>query len=494
MEKFKDTHIQSLFYNRWVYKIFGTAGSGKTTVLIKELEKLFEDGIRPSEVAFVSFTNKAVNELVERSLKKFDYFNEKEFFNFRTIHSMCYSTLKSQGKKVITRDQLSELAKKSGFKVSRDHCIEDGFGNLLGDKVIQLESLARLRMTDLKEQWRESRIDDCPFFAVEEWRERFSDYKKKNGLIDFTDMLGLYKSQLESKYCFVDECQDLSPLQWDVVNRATVGCEKVFLAGDDDQSIYNWAGAETDYFLNVRCDKETVLSQSYRLPANIYNLSRDILTKIKVRKKKETKQNTKNGTIKKYFDFNSVDFKRDEEYLILVRNRFQIKQVKDMLEKKGLIYFLFDKKSIGIEEKDAIILWERSRKLGSIQHHSEFLKIKKFSNQLKNYAKKEEVNKSLFEKEWYHVLNLIPQNKAIYIRNVLKNKYRLGDTPKIKLSTIHQAKGGECDNVVLFTDVSNATYEQLNTDNEHKVWYVAITRSKKNLIIIREQSNKFYRI
>lgn len=63
---------------------------------------------------------------------------------------------------------------------------------------------------------------------------------------------------------------------------------------------------------------------------------------------------------------------------------------------------------------------------------------------------------------------------------------------KIKVSTIHGAKGTEADNVVLYTDVSPATYEHLDTDAEHRVWYVAVTRAKKKLIIIQPNTDNFY--
>lgn len=63
---------------------------------------------------------------------------------------------------------------------------------------------------------------------------------------------------------------------------------------------------------------------------------------------------------------------------------------------------------------------------------------------------------------------------------------------RIKVSTIHGAKGAEADNVILYTDVSPATYEQLDSDAEHRVWYVAVTRTRKNLFIIQPQTDTFY--
>lgn len=64
----------------------------------------------------------------------------------------------------------------------------------------------------------------------------------------------------------------------------------------------------------------------------------------------------------------------------------------------------------------------------------------------------------------------------------------------IKLSTIHGAKGAEADNVILLTDVSPATYEQLDNDSEHRVWYVAVTRARKKLWIVQPQTDLYYDI
>lgn len=62
----------------------------------------------------------------------------------------------------------------------------------------------------------------------------------------------------------------------------------------------------------------------------------------------------------------------------------------------------------------------------------------------------------------------------------------------IKLSTIHASKGAEADNIILYTDVSPATYEHIDTSTEARVWYVAITRARKKLYLVPPETDCFY--
>ena len=77
------------------FKIFGPPGTGKTTRLIKIVEKHLRLGVQPFEMVYVSFTNKAIDEAVDRVLKKFKQYDEDDFNNFRTIHSFCKKELSS---------------------------------------------------------------------------------------------------------------------------------------------------------------------------------------------------------------------------------------------------------------------------------------------------------------------------------------------------------------------------------------------------------------
>lgn len=482
--------IEKIFENKNIKKIFGTAGAGKTTYLIDECEKLFNSGVEPERIAFVSFTNKSVNEMVERMLEKFKKFDKSQFVNFKTIHSLAFRT--SAIKNVMQISDLIKVAEKIGLEISKNYSIEDGAGSKKGDKVMTIEALSRLRMIDLKTQWTICNFEDVPYFSVVAWQNQLKKYKTENNKIDFTDMLEKYDAgAIDVDYLFIDEAQDLSPLQWNVLNKMASNCKKIFIAGDDDQAIYNWAGADVNYILKLKSNEEIVLSRSHRMPKNIYKLSRRILSKISNRKIKEFEPEKENGRILKLSSLNSLNINKNKDYLFLVRNRHQIKEVKEKIEELGLPYKIINKKSTECDEVEAIKCWEKFRKNKEISF-SDFENITKYSSQLKKF-KKENVPEKLMV-EWFKIMNLMEINKKNYFRRLLENGYKFSDDSKIAISTIHQSKGGECENIVIIPDVSYTSWKNINSDDEHRVWYVAISRCSKDLIIIQEQTNLFYKI
>ena len=98
--------------------------------------------------------------------------------------------------------------------------------------------------------------------------------------------------------------------------------------------------------------------------------------------------------------------------------------------------------------------------------------------------------------DWYDVLNNVDGRDLTYIRRLEQIGEKVDGDPRIKVSTIHMAKGGECDNVVVLTDLGQLVYKSYlkNPDDEHRVFYVAVTRAKHNLHIIEPQKKLGYRI
>jgi len=97
-------------------------------------------------------------------------------------------------------------------------------------------------------------------------------------------------------------------------------------------------------------------------------------------------------------------------------------------------------------------------------------------------------------KDWMAILKGLPPDEREYLRSCLRNGEKFTDKPRITISTIHQSKGGEADNVVLITDMGKLSWDNLGTDEENRVWYVALTRARENLYLVQPRGLRYFSI
>ena len=135
----------------------------------------------------------------------------------------------------------------------------------------------------------------------------------------------------------IDEAQDLAPLQWKMVKEVLVpNSKKVYYAGDDDQAIFRWAGADVDSFITLKGEYYP-LKQSYRIPAKVHNLAMNIINKIKNRIDKTWKPKINEGTLQRHFDVDSIDMTQGD-WLVLSRTRHMLNDIEESLYRQGLYY------------------------------------------------------------------------------------------------------------------------------------------------------------
>ena len=98
---------------------------------------------------------------------------------------------------------------------------------------------------------------------------------------------------------------------------------------------------------------------------------------------------------------------------------------------------------------------------------------------------------------WFDVFETEPDD-SLYIRNMLSQGEELSQPARVVLSTIHSAKGGEADNVLLILDNTKNIREAVErspdkSDEENRIWYVGVTRTKQNLYVLaaRKESNGY---
>ena len=482
--------------------VLGPPGTGKTTTLLNEVDKYLKE-TDPDKIGYFSFTQKAAYEARDRAMSKFNL-SEDDLPYFRTLHSLAFRRLGIKKENVMQRRHYEDLGKKMGMMVDY-HEYDNEHTGLFTTKsdLLRIVQLAKLRGITPEQQFNlKEHSQDITTYQLKQFVHDLNQYKKDYNLIDFTDMITEFiKSDKSPKFdvVFIDEAQDLSQTQWTMAKSIWDKTNDTYIAGDDDQAIFRWAGADVDSFIS-QTGKIMQLTQSYRIPQVVHDVASRIVNKIQKRLPKEWRPKTQRGLLSYYDDFEQVNMKQGN-WLVLARTRFMLNALEDVLYSKGIYYQNKFKKNYEQDLYDAVVDWENLRK-GSLISTDKINRIVSYMSP-KNYQKEQlqylnkdahygidelYKNRGLNTKAvWYESFDNAPEKKVRYIRRMRENGEELNKSPRITLSTIHGVKGGEQDNVVLLTDLSNNTqrnYEK-NPDDENRLFYVGATRAKDHLHIIR---------
>jgi len=487
--------------------ILGPPGTGKTTTLLNLVKEFIKQGIRPKQIGYFSFTKKAANVAATRAADKFGLDRENDLENFRTLHSFAFRKLGITKEKMMGPDDYKEFGIKCGIPIkTASFSNDDGTFNS-DNEYLTVINTARVKRMDLLEYY-DSRqnILDIERNTLYLLSEELKKFKKEKRLKDFTDLLEefIYKEIHPSfEVLFIDEAQDLSLLQWDMVRCIWANVKKTYIAGDDDQAIFKWAGADVDHFIALKeeVDDIKILDQSYRIPGGpIHELSQKIINKVQNRFKKEYKPRPEEGILKRYSDMTQVDMS-EGKWLILSSANYFLDDAKDLCEIQGWYYQYRGINSVSLKLLLALSNWEAWRK-GAHLNHLEIRNIYEYvgSNVLPGFKKGKTLHSDdkytlkqcqekhglITDKVWYGAFEGLDTITENYIRNMRANGEKIDKNPRITMSTIHGAKGGEADKVLLMQDVTNAALETFSHDPDelHRLFYTGATRAKKELHVL----------
>ena len=489
--------------------VLGPPGTGKTTTLLNKVDDYLKE-TDPDRIGYFAFTQKAAYHARDEAIKKFNL-TEDDLPYFRTLHSLAFRKLGLKKDQVMQSRHYKDLGKKLGFPVSYAEHQEDHGIFTSDSEYLQIIQLAQLRNITPEQQYnRREHTQDLELDKLDIIYNELKRYKKEYNLIDFNDMiLNFIKSDLSPKFdvIFIDEAQDLSLMQWDMTKTIWNKTEDTFIAGDDDQAIFKWAGADVDSFIALQDQMINLpLIQSHRIPIKIHQLAMGIINRIKHRIDKTWQPKTNEGSLHRHFDVDSVDMSKGE-WLVLARTKYMLKEIEDTLYRKGLYYETRHKRSYEKDIQEAATNWEHLRQ-GQLLTYKQIEKIYGYmSSEHRDKTLMQGMTKGTFygidvltkdfglktKKVWFEAFDDAGSRRVEYLRKMRANGEQLNKKPRIELSTIHAAKGGESQNVVLLTDLTKTTLDtyEKNPDDENRLFYVGATRTKENLHIIEpKQYNK----
>lgn len=468
--------------------ILGPPGTGKTTELIQRLEWAFERGIKPEEVAFLAFTKKAADVAVQRAIDRFG-FARNRFPYFRTIHSLAFHENKISRSAVMRQENYRDLGQEFGwdFTASYENFEErPNYGHGKGDELLRCYDLAKAKGISVTQ---EAKSGEYMFgeFAIEHFTKQFEHYKSRNGLLTFNDFLER-PVELDVRLVIVDEAQDLTFLQWKFVRDSFRSCNNILIAGDDDQCIYQWSGADLNFFLKIDADI-TQLRFSHRCKEEIWNMCNRISTRIGRRYPKTWEPVSKGGKISVIQDPREVDISHGE-WLLLVRKNKHKGTYLNACMNSGRIFHDGVRWSNEQPWFKGMLAYQLLRQ-GEKVNANQALSLLKFTNLV-------DVPRQLYEfqwedftwgfegrPEWHEIATRLELQQSTYIKNCIAHGEDIFKPGNVKLATIHAAKGGEADNVMLDLRLDGIPLKQFkkDPDSERRVWYVGISRARNNLVM-----------
>jgi len=487
----------------------GPPGTGKTFTLTKYLEReLNEHKTDPQKIAYISFSNAAANEAQRRI--------NHNLFHIGTMHSLGSNALG-----INTQTQLLKGSKWNSFKNYSQVCKDLSFESTTNEfgyvvytnphmKIIEY---ARSRQIDIEEAAIQLDLHQTVEVSLTELIDlHLKTYKEHTGMIEYYDMIAQF---IEKKVCpqldvvFLDEAQDLSPLQWKMFFYIESICKRSYIAGDDDQTIYTFQGADPKIFINLKGKFDPQI-KSRRVPRKIHNLAESIFPYMSERLDKQWEARDAEGNI--YEDMSLEDLNLFKgNWMILARTNKMLDQIKEHLYSLNLRFSAKTQEILPTEMVNAYRVWDRLNKGAKVDKQGvkdlwQYLKTELHVTRGFKNEKKLETIVSVDMQElreqyglratgsWEH-LNF-PQESKTYIKNLLESGDDLMKEPRIKVSTIHSVKGEEADNVALYTDLERIIYESAlkDPDPEHRTFFVGITRAKENLYLMQSTSDYQYNI
>ena len=567
-----------------VTRLFGGPGSGKTTALLDRVDGLLErDDVTIRDILVVSYTRAAAAEVRDRLAERLDVSPRSLKGNVATMHAKAYELLDLSRGDVVGEDDKQAFCEEYGVE------FEDEYGGAgrrtarsttIGNKIIATSQwLQRTRRDvadwyDVPFQWNVEEVrlppdvdpnaqegnkytptwpSDDDRIDVPDVIRAWRSYKGEHGLVGFADMLERVKQRSlvpHVDHLVIDEFQDITTLQYGVYEEWKPHMDRVLIAGDDDQVVYAWQGADPNLLLDADRDEDVVLPNSYRLPSRVLSVVNQEIRHIDTRQEKDLRPRKEGGTVEGIDSPSMLDLARnvrytiengddDETIMVLFRARYQLFRFIDEFLPLGMPFSALtdqrmwtDRLTQYVRAVEALDAEEEldgleARRLADMLQDSAFGtndrdELFDYIDELEEGSDADDLTELTVDPDT--ILEFAPfapgtdsagdmlRKVTSFQRNSVEayfdGDYQEMDPSRVRIGTIHSAKGREADHVFVATDLTEKVVEQMAasvddtevpgveeftsktdpvpilTDNERRVFYVGMSRARERLVLL----------
>ena len=502
----------------------GPPGTGKTYRLLNHYmtKEIKENKIDPKKICYITFSKSAAEEATER----FEELFPKEKLGYiGTMHALGVRELNIDVNAKLLKGNSQwnqfKLYEPMAARLNTDMSIDPITGKVrFKDPILTTRDYAKNKKISINEAAIQRGMAGWADIGVaEKIDEALTQYKKDTGIIEFYDMIGLFTDKIKTKdslydIIFLDEAQDLNALQWDMFFELEKLATRSYIAGDDDQTIYGFQGADASIFINLEGTIDEQI-KSRRVPKSVHRVALNILDRIGERRKKNWEPRDEEGEVHHNASMEDIDFTKGK-WMILGRTNKLCEKATDHLYRQGLRYEYEGDKYLDKNSMSAYSTWKRLNNGASIDSKDvkvmySFLKVK-LGHLKRGFSSGktldgvysvtlEELKQNhglLIEGSWEH-LDFDEDTKE-FMKHLIKNNNDLLKEADIKIMTLHKSKGKESDNVVLYTDFGGDEYQnnfiegefEKSPDNEHRLFFVGVTRAKQKLYLLQSEEGTGY--
>jgi len=509
--------------------IHGPPGTGKTFRLVNHYLEHEINILKtnPQKIIYITFSNAAATEARDDKIN----------------HNLLYiSTMHSLGTRECKMDTKKNLLKNNKrWRVFKNYPNHEAYQNMSfvttvdpsGNPIYENDHMkiiqyARSKRIDLQEsaiQLGKHESVDIDFTIQLE--QDLKTFKADTKMIEFSDMIELFikKKKMENpdspiseiESVFLDEAQDLNPLQWEMFFYIEKHCKRSYIAGDDDQTIYGFQGAEPNIFVNLQ-GKFDPQEDSHRVPRKVHKKALEVISQITKENRVNKKWNAREaeGEVLENMYLDEIDFS-EGKWMILAQTNKLLEEIGEFFYGLGIRFTGKVNSALPNEVLQAYQTWVKLNNGIRVSNedakavYEQFLKstaghVKHGFSSGKTLDHVENVN--LQELKDNHGLLVtgsweqftIEEDIKNYMKTLLEKKDDLMKDTRIELSTMHGSKGRECENVLVFPDYGTENQfkpylEAINNpDAQHRLVYVAVTRAKNKLYLMAPLHDEFYTI